>query len=46
MSYKFFLFAATTVNNIDASEIVSKDCVDRASRLLEVSHLHSYDGGS
>ena len=29
-------YKATTVDNIDASEIVAKDCVNRATRLLEV----------
>ncbi len=29
-------YRATTVDNIDASEIVAKDCVNKAARLLEV----------
>ena len=29
-------YKATTVDNIDASEVVAKDCVNRATRLLEV----------
>ena len=29
-------YKATTVDNIDASELVAKDCVNRATRLLEV----------
>ncbi len=29
-------YRATTVDNIDASEIVEKDCVSKTSRLLEV----------
>ncbi len=29
-------YRATTVDNIDASEITNKDCVNKAARLLEV----------